>query len=67
MHLVTVDEVDVVPSAAEVEVCGTQGQFIAAVGAGFLTLLHEANEGNESRAWTNHKDGNVMRVWHHEV
>ena len=66
MHLVAVDEILVVPAAAEVQVRDAKRQ-ISIGSLRCLTLLHEAKERHNTGAGTDHDYGDVMRRGHHEV
>ena len=66
MHLISIDEVSIVLSAAEVEVCRAELCLIV-IDFCLFTLLHEADEGNNTRSWSNHHYWDSMCSWHYEA
>lgn len=66
MHLITVNEVLVVSSAAKEQTCSAHGHFTVILSR-LLTLLHESNKGNHASARTNHEHWHVVSSRHREV
>ena len=67
MHLITIDEVSIVLSAAEVEVSRAELGLFRRIDFCLLSFLHESNEGYNTCSWANHHYWNFMCSGHHET